>query len=97
MRRCYLVCYDICDPKRLNKVRRLMKGYGKFWQYSVYFCVLRAVDRVRMQARLEQAMNLREDRVMITDLGEDESAARDSVCEVGQRLPKQARNQTMVV
>lgn len=91
-----MVCYDIRDPKRLNRVRRLMKGYGKFWQYSVYFCVLRAVDRVRMQARLEQIMNLREDRVMVTDLGEDESSARESVCEIGERLPKPTKHGVMV-
>jgi len=24
----YLVTYDICDPKRLRKVYRLMRGYG---------------------------------------------------------------------
>lgn len=97
MRRCYLLCYDIRDPIRLNKVRRLVKGYGGFWQYSVYFCELRAVDRVRMQARLEEVMNLKEDSVMIADLGEEESSVRQSIVEIGQRLPKQKKYQMLVV
>ena len=32
MRRCYLVCYDIRDPKRLRRVHKTMKGYGESWQ-----------------------------------------------------------------
>jgi len=27
-----------------------MKGHGEHWQYSVFFCVLKEIDRVRMQA-----------------------------------------------
>ena len=58
MRRCYLVCYDIRDAKRLRRVHKLMKGYGEPWQYSVFFCVLKEIDRVRMQSKLETEMNL---------------------------------------
>jgi CRISPR-associated protein Cas2 len=29
MRRCYLVCYDICDPKRLRQVHKTCKGFGE--------------------------------------------------------------------
>ncbi len=78
-------------------MRRLVKGYGGFWQYSVYFCELSAVDRVRMQVRLEETMNLKEDSVMIADLGEKESAVRQSITEIGQRLPKQKKHQMLVV
>ena len=28
MRQSYLVCYDICDDKRLRKVFQTMRGYG---------------------------------------------------------------------
>jgi len=52
MRRCYLVCYDIRDPKRLRKVHRLMKAYGEPWQYSVFYCTLKAIDRVRLETAL---------------------------------------------
>jgi CRISPR-associated protein Cas2 len=40
MRRSYLVCYDIRDPKRWRRVFKVMKAHGEHWQYSVFFCVL---------------------------------------------------------
>lgn len=87
MRRCYLVCYDIRDPKRLRHVHKTMKGYGESWQYSVFFCVLKDIDRVRMQTDLEAHMNLREDQAIIIDLGSDEEACRDAITTLGQALP----------
>jgi CRISPR/Cas system-associated endoribonuclease Cas2 len=55
MRRCYLVCYDIRHPRRLRRVHQVMKGYGEPWQYSIFFCFLRAIDRVRMRSDLPRA------------------------------------------
>ena len=87
MRRCYLVCYDIRDPKRLRRVHKTMKGYGESWQYSVFFCVLKDIDRVRMQTDLEAHINLRDDQALIIDMGSDEEASRESTTTVGQALP----------
>ncbi len=89
MRRCYLVCYDISDPKRLRQVHKLMKGFGEPWQYSVFFCVLRAIDRVRMQSKLEEEMNLKEDQALIIDLGSDETSSREATTTIGTPLPRQ--------
>jgi CRISPR-associated protein Cas2 len=89
MRRCYLVCYDISDPKRLRRVHRTLRGYGEAWQFSVFFCVLKAIDRVRLQSDIEEAMNRKEDRVMILDLGPDEREARRSATVLGRSLPEQ--------
>ena len=91
MRRCYLVAYDIREPKRLRRVHKTMKGYGEPWQYSVFFCVLKDLDRVKMQTKLEDVMNLREDQVMILDLGEDEDKARDRATVLGPALPSGSR------
>jgi CRISPR-associated protein Cas2 len=66
-----------------------MKGYGEPWQYSVFFCVLRDIDRVRMQSDLENEMNLKEDQALILELGEDETASRQAATTIGQSLPKQ--------
>jgi CRISPR-associated protein Cas2 len=89
VRRCYLVCYDIRDPKRLRCVHKTMKGYGDPWQYSVFFCVLKDIDRVRMQTDLEAQMNLRDDQALIIDLGSDEEASREATSAIGQPLPHQ--------
>lgn len=88
MRRCYLVCYDIRQPRRLRRIHKTMKGFGESWQYSVFFCVLKDIDRVRMQSDLEREMNCKEDQVMIIDLGSNEQAARESAVTIGQSLPK---------
>lgn len=87
MRRCYLVCYDIREPKRLRRVHKVMKGFGESWQYSVFFCVLKAIDRVRMQTALEAEMNLKLDKTLILDLGEDEHASREAATILGQSVP----------
>lgn len=88
MRRCYLVCYDIRDPKRWRKVFKIMKGHGEHWQFSVFFCVLKDIDRVRMQSKLEEAMNLKDDKAVIIDLGPDEQVARNSATVLGEALPE---------
>jgi CRISPR-associated endonuclease Cas2 len=45
MRTCYLVAYDIADPKRLQRVHRTMRGYGDPLQYSVFRCILSPTTR----------------------------------------------------
>jgi CRISPR-associated protein Cas2 len=87
MRRCYLVCYDICHAKRLRRVFKVMKGYGEHWQFSVFFCVLKDIDRVRLQTDLEREMNLKEDQVMLLDLGPNEKEAREATTVLGHALP----------
>lgn len=96
MRRCFLVCYDIREPKRWRKVFKAMKGFGEHWQYSVFFCVLKDIDRVRMQTELESHLNLSEDQAIMIDLGPDEKAARDAAVVLGESLP-QAQTGIVVV
>lgn len=87
MRRSYLVCYDIRNPKRLRRIFKVMKGYGEHWQFSIFFCVLRDIDRIRLRRDLESHLNLKEDQVMILDLGPDEEKARSSTVVLGPHLP----------
>jgi CRISPR-associated protein Cas2 len=96
MRRSYLVCYDICAPKRWRQVFKIMKGHGEHWQYSVFFCILKPIDRVRMQTELESVMNLKEDQTMIIDLGPDEEVARQSATVLGPSLPQGEKGMVVV-
>lgn len=73
MRRCYLVAYDIADPKRLRRVFKTMKGYGVHLQLSVFQCDLPEIDLVRMKAALTEIIHHKEDQVLIIDLGPSES------------------------
>lgn len=96
MRRCYLVCYDIRDDKRLRRVHKLMKAYGEPWQYSVFYCTLKAIDRVRLETALRETMNLKADQVLIVDLGGNEDAARDSSTFLGVGVPEQESGMVVI-
>jgi len=69
MRTSYLVCYDICDDKRLRKVFQAMRSYGDHLQYSVFECQFTAMDPARCRAELSQIINHKEDQVLFVNLG----------------------------
>jgi len=96
MRRCYLVCYDISDSKRLRKVYELMKGYGQSWQYSVFFCVLKDMDRVKMQVDLEEQINQREDQVLVIEVGSSAEKFRGDTTTLGKSLPDQPSGMVVI-
>jgi len=89
MRRSFLVCYDIHDPKRLRKGHRFMKAHGEGWQYSVFYCTLKSIDRVRLENGLRELVNLKEDQILIVDLGSSEEAARGASTFMGLGVPRQ--------
>jgi CRISPR-associated protein Cas2 len=69
MRSSYLVCYDICDEKRLRKVFQAMRGYGDHLQFSVFECQLTAMDLARCRAELGTIIQHKEDQVLFVNLG----------------------------
>ncbi|MFZ7127379.1 MAG: CRISPR-associated endonuclease Cas2 [Desulfobacterales bacterium] len=73
MEHAYLVCYDICNPKRWRKVYKTMKGFGDWLQLSVFQCRLSRQKVLIMSAALGEIINHSEDHVMIIDLGPAES------------------------
>jgi len=96
MRRCYLVCYDVREPNRLRRIHRLMKAYGEPWQYSVFYCTLKAIDRVRLENAAREILHLKEDQFLIVDLGSNEDAARESATVLGQSLPEQESGMVVI-
>ncbi|HEX5279307.1 MAG TPA: CRISPR-associated endonuclease Cas2 [Micropepsaceae bacterium] len=68
--RLYIVAYDISSPKRWRRVFRLMKGYGRWLQLSVFQCRLTARRRADLAAALELLIKREEDHVLIIDVGE---------------------------
>jgi CRISPR-associated protein Cas2 len=69
MRSSYLVCYDICEEKRLRMVFRTMRNYGDHLQYSVFECQWTAADLVRCRADLAEIIDQKEDQVLFVNLG----------------------------
>ena len=72
MRTTYLVCYDICDDKRLKKVFKTMRNYGDHLQYSVFECQMTATDLVRCRTDLAGIIKHSEDQVLFVNLGPTE-------------------------
>lgn len=83
MRSSYLVCYDICDDKRLRKVFEVMRGYGDHLQYSVFECQLTPTDLVRLRAELAGIIHHQEDQVLFVDLGPAEGRGERVITSLG--------------
>lgn len=69
MRTTFLVCYDICDDKRLAKVHKTVRGFGDHLQYSVFECQFTQTDLVRCRHLVSEIIDHREDQVLFVDLG----------------------------
>lgn len=72
VRNTYVVCYDICEPKRLRKVFQTMRAWGDHLQYSVFECQLTRTDLARLRSTLANVINHKEDQVLFVDLGPSE-------------------------
>lgn len=66
----YIVVYDITCDKRRNKIAKLLKGYGRRVQYSVFECVLSIAKYRELQQKLESKLNLLEDNVRFYPLSQ---------------------------
>ena len=86
----YLVIYDLPDTKAANKRRtrlhKLLSGYGKWTQYSVFECFLTAMQFVKLQQQIEKLIKPAEDTVRIYVL--DSGAVRRTIT-YGSEKPRQ--------
>ncbi|MDP2661105.1 MAG: CRISPR-associated endonuclease Cas2 [Dehalococcoidia bacterium] len=83
MRNRYLVCYDVCEPKRLAHTYKKMNGFGDPVQYSVFICDLSPKERVLLEAALTEILNLKEDRALIVDMGPVEGRGQERLMTMG--------------
>jgi CRISPR-associated protein Cas2 len=71
----YLVIYDLPDSKPANKRRtrlhKLLTGYGKWTQYSVFECTLTAMQFIKLRQQIEMLIKPTEDsvRIYVLDAG----------------------------
>ncbi len=89
MRHQYVVTYDVRDAKRLRRTYRKMHGFGDPLQYSVFVCELSAKERVLLEEALTEILNLKEDQVLILNLGPIEGRGSNAIQALGrQALPR---------
>ncbi len=60
----YVVCYDITEPKRWRKAFKLLHGYGRPLQYSIFRCRMTVRQMEKLRWELEKILTL-EDRLLI--------------------------------
>ncbi|MBM4001524.1 MAG: CRISPR-associated endonuclease Cas2 [Planctomycetes bacterium] len=83
MRSTYLVCYDVCDDKRLRRVFRTMRDFGDHLQYSVFECQFQPADLARCRDALGDIINAAEDQVLFIDLGPTEGRGERVISALG--------------
>ena len=60
---CYVIAYDIPDDKRRTKVHKILLGYGKWTQYSLFECFLTRKQLVLLRSKLAEHLVPRQDSV----------------------------------
>lgn len=83
MQAVYLVCYDICDPKRLRQVHKVTVDHGARLQLSVYECDLTPVQLARLKMELADIIHHREDQVLFIHLGPRSSSTLARIDSLG--------------
>ena len=64
----YLVCYDVCDPKRLRQVHKYLTGYRVGGQKSFFECWLTAADLREVRRTLAELLDPEADRAHVFQL-----------------------------
>ena len=86
----YLIVYDLPDSKAANKRRtrlhKMLCGYGKWTQYSLFECFLNAVQFAKLQTQIEKLIKPDEDSVRIYVL--DSGAVKRTIA-YGSEKPRQ--------
>ncbi|MEH2005574.1 CRISPR-associated endonuclease Cas2 [Nostoc sp.] len=92
----YLIIYDLPDNKAANKRRtrlhKMLSGYGKCTQYSVFECFLTAIQFATLQTKIEKLVKPEEDSVRLYIL--DAGAIKRTIT-YGSEIPRQ--EQTIVL
>lgn len=83
-RRHFLITYDVSDDKRRNRVFETLRDHGDHVQYSVFLCDLNPTELALLRGRLCENINLRDDQVLILDLGLAENSLDQCIECVGQ-------------
>lgn len=60
---CYVIAYDIPDDKRRTKVHKLLSGFGKWTQYSLFECFLTKKELVLLRSKLAEHLEAVQDSV----------------------------------
>ena len=61
----YIICYDICNSKRLQKIHKTVVQYALPLQYSVYYARLSIKMLEELISKFNRIINVTEDDIRI--------------------------------
>lgn len=64
----YVIAYDIPDDRRRARVHRILCGFGRWTQYSVFECHLTEKQMVLLRSKLDRHLKPDEDSVRFYQL-----------------------------
>jgi len=96
VRQRFAVTYDISDDARLRKVFKVMKGYGRHVQYSVFICDLNEMGLAELESMLGEVLHHVDDQVLFFHMGPTEGRGAVAVHSLGRSYEERVR-QPMVV
>ena len=88
MRITYLVCYDITEDKRRDRVFKVCKNHGDHLQFSVFECDLNAAELAAFQRELNGVILKSEDQVLFVSLGPAEGRGERVIAALGKPYSK---------
>ncbi len=91
----YLVCYDICDSKRLRRVAKVCESYGTRLQYSVFECPLDDLRFEKLKAALLDLIKHDVDQVLFVSLGPEHASQTLRIAALG--LPYTQRSRVTII
>jgi CRISPR-associated protein Cas2 len=88
MRNTYLICYDITDDKRRDRVFKVCKDHGEHLQFSVFECDLNAMELTGLRRELLDVILQSEDQVLFVSLGPAETRGDRVIAALGKPYTK---------
>jgi CRISPR-associated protein Cas2 len=64
----YVIAYDISNDRRRTKVHKVLSGFGKWTQFSLFEAWLTEKELIMLRGRLDQHLNAKEDSVRLYPL-----------------------------
>jgi len=83
----YLICYDVVNDPRRERLANVLQSYGDRVQYSVFLIDAKPAKLVRLRAAMQQVIDLEADSVLICSLGPLTAGGQRRVEFVGRRRP----------
>lgn len=61
----YVIAYDIPNDRRRTKVHKVLSGFGRWTQFSLFEAWLTEKELIALRGKLDQHLNAKEDSVRL--------------------------------